>query len=58
MCVGEGYLTFDNLLYTKSEQKAIGNLFCTPIIFTNPLKTGFSLKNLLLNFVSGVFGMQ
>ena len=28
-----------------------------PIIFKNPLKTCFSLRNILLPFVSGAFGL-
>ena len=41
----------------KSEQKVIGNKICTPIIFKNPLKPGFSIGNILLQFVSDVFGL-
>ena len=35
------------------------NLFCTPIIFKNPLKTGFSIRYILilLQFVLNVFGL-
>ena len=50
------FLAFNVLLQTKPEQKRIGTLFCTPIIFKNPVKPGFFL-NLLLQFVSGVFGL-
>ena len=50
MSVGVEYLTFDILLHVKSKQNVIGNSFCTPIIFQNPLQTGFSLQ-----FVTGVF---
>ena len=44
-------------LHTKSEQKGIGNKFCTPnkpIIFKNRLKPGFSIRNILLQFMLGV----
>ena len=60
MCVWGGagveYLTFDILLLVKFEKKVIGNYFFTPIIFKNLLKTGFSLRNTLITYVSGVFG--
>ena len=36
------------LLHAKSKQKVIGNSICTPIIFKNPLETGFSLRNILI----------
>ena len=42
------YITFDILLHAKSDQKVIENLFCTPIMFKNPLKTGFALRNILI----------
>ena len=45
-------------MHTKSEQKVLGNWFCMPIIFKNPLKTVFSIKNILIQFVSGVFELQ
>ena len=48
MCVGVIFLAFNVLLHTKSEQKVIGNCFCTTITFNDPLKTGFSIINLLL----------
>ena len=54
MCVGVEFLTINDLLHTKSEQKVIGYQICTPIIFKNPLKPGFSLRNIVLKFVSGV----
>ena len=41
--MGVDYLPFDILLNAKSE-KVIGNTFCTPIIFKNPLKTCFFIK--------------
>ena len=34
-------------LVHKSEQKVIGNWFWAPIIFKNPLKLGFSIRNIL-----------
>ena len=46
MCVGVEYLTFDILLIAKSNQKGIGNQFCSSIILKNSLKTGFSLRNI------------
>ena len=30
-------------------------MFCAPIVFKNLLKTGFSIRNILLQFVSGVY---
>ena len=39
MCVGCEFLTINVLLLTKSEKKN-----CTPIIFKNPLKSGFYKK--------------
>ena len=44
MCVGVEYLNFDIL---------IGNKFCTPINFKNTLKTGFSLRNILITICVG-----
>ena len=41
---GVEYLTFDIL---------IGNKFCTPITFQNPLKTGFSLRNIFITICVG-----
>ena len=38
VCVGIEFLAFDVILRIKSEQKVIGNLFCAPMIFKNPLK--------------------
>ena len=46
MFVGEEFLAFNVLLHTKSRQQVIGNWFCTTIIFKNPLKTGFSIRNI------------
>ena len=43
------------LLRIKSEQKVLGNLFRAQKIFKNPLKTGFPIRIILLQFVSGVF---
>ena len=43
MCLGVEFLTINVLLHTKSEQK----------VFKNPLKPGFSIRNILLQFVSG-----
>ena len=40
LCVGGGRIS-NYLLHTKSEQKVIGNLIFTPIIYKNPLKPGF-----------------
>ena len=57
LCVGEEFLAINVLLHTKSEQKVIGNLICTTIIFKNPLKPSFLIRNILLQFVSGVFGL-
>ena len=51
------FLTINVLLHTKSEQKVIGISICTPIIFKDPLKPGFSIRNIVLQFVSGVFGL-
>ena len=53
MCVDVDYLTFDILLHSKSEQKVIGNQLCSPIIFLNPLKTDFSLRNILTTIFVG-----
>ena len=54
---GVEFLPFNVLLHTKSKQKFIGNGFFAPIIFKNPLKPGFSIRNILLQLVSGVFGL-
>jgi len=51
--VGVEFLTINVLLHTKSEQKVIDNKICTPIIFKNPLKPGFSIRNILLQFYIG-----
>jgi hypothetical protein len=40
------FLTINVLLHTKSEQKVISNYICTPIIIKNPLKPGFSIRNI------------
>ena len=59
MCtVAVEFLAFDVLLNTKSEQQVTGNLFCSQKIFKTPLKTSFSIRNILLQFVSGVFGLN
>ena len=43
-------------MYIKSKQKVIGDWFCTPIIFKYALKTGFSIRNLLITIcVMGVW---
>ena len=42
MCASVEILAFNVLLHIKSKQKVIGNWFCAPIIFKNPLNTGFS----------------
>ena len=52
-CVVVEYQTLDILLHAESEQKRIGNQFCTPIIFKNPLKTWVSLKNILITICVG-----
>ena len=57
VCVGVEFLAFNILLRIRSEQKVLVNLFCAPIIFKNTLKTGFSIRNILIQFVSGVFGL-
>ena len=41
------FITINVILHTKSEQKVIGNWFCTLIIFKNRLKTGFSIRNII-----------
>ena len=48
--MGVEFLTINVLLHTNSEQKVIGNEICTQIIFKNSLKTGFSIRNILLQF--------
>ena len=48
VCEGVKFLAFIVLLRIKSKQKVNGNWFYTPIIFKNPLKTDFSIKNILL----------
>ena len=54
--MGVEFLAFNVLLCIKSEQKVIGNWFCTNN-HKKCLKTGYSIKNILLQFVSGVFGL-
>ena len=54
--MGVEFLTINVLLYTKSEQKKIGIKISTPIIFKNPLKPDFLIRNILLQFVSGMYG--
>ena len=49
MWVGVQYLTFEILLHAKSEQKVIGNQFCTPIL----IKASFGLRNMLLTICIG-----
>ena len=39
MCVGVEFQDFNVVLHTKSEQKVIGNQFCSPIIIKYLLKT-------------------
>ena len=34
-----------------------GNWFCAPIIFKNPLKTGFSIRNILLQYAFNVYNI-
>ena len=70
MCVGVEFITFNVLLHTKSEQKVIGNWFCTLIILKNSLKPGFqeelaleaylncNKKNRLINGLIKVIGIQ
>ena len=41
------------MLHAKAVLKEIGNWFCTLIIFKNPLKIGFSIKNILLTICAG-----
>jgi hypothetical protein len=50
--VGEEYLIFNIILHAKSEQNVIGIDF----VHQNQLKTGFSLKIYLLQFMSGELG--
>ena len=56
LCVRVKFLAFNVLINPKSKQKMIGNWFCELIIFKNMLKPGFSIRNILLQFLSGVFG--
>ena len=43
-------------MHTKSEQKGLRNCICTTIIFKNPLKSGFSIINILITIcVRGVW---
>ena len=46
-CMWVEFLTFNILLYTKSVPNVIGDWFCTPKMFKNPIKTGFSVRNIL-----------
>ena len=55
VCVGVEFLAFNVLLRSKSEQKVVVNQFFVPLIFKNPRKPGISIRNILLQFVSGVF---
>ena len=48
-------IAFNVLLHTKSKQK-VYNWFCVPTIFKNPLKSGFLIWNIFLQFMWGVFG--
>ena len=56
VCAGVEFLSFNVLLqHTKSEQKVL-DWFCTQIIFKNPLRTGFSIRNILITIcVRGVW---
>ena len=37
VCVGVEFLAFNVLLLIRSEEKVIGNRFCTPIILKSPV---------------------
>ena len=54
VCMGVKFLDFSVLLHTNSEQNEIGNWFHEPIIFKNPSKTGFSIRNIISQFASKV----
>ena len=44
---GVGFLTFNILKVTKTVSNLICDWFYTPIIFNNPVKTAFSIRNIL-----------
>ena len=52
MCWGQ-ILNFNDLFHTISEPKGIGNWFCAPIIFRNPLKTLFFNKKYTITICVG-----
>ena len=54
MCMEVEYLTFYILLHATSEQKRKSNYFCTLIIFKSLLKTGFSLRKILITILCQV----
>ena len=49
MYIGEEFLTFNILLCAKNVPKLI-HWLCKPIIIASPIKTGFSIRNLLFPF--------
>ena len=52
------FLPLISLLHINFEQKVTGKLFCAPInLVINLLKLGFWIRNILLQFVSIVFGL-
>ena len=44
---GMEYLTFIIFEHFIAVSNLTGNWFCTPIIFKNPMKTSFSIRNIL-----------
>ena len=50
-----GFLTYNILICTTAVPKGISNEFCTPIIFKNPVKTSFSMRNKLFTICVDLF---
>ena len=50
-------LNCNNNIYVRKKESPLQIIsICTPIICKNPLKLVLSLRNILLQFVSGAFG--
>ena len=47
-CVGVEFLTFDLFLRSKAVKKLMGNEFCTPIIFIDPIERQIRFLALVL----------
>ena len=46
---------FNVILHTGAIAKLIGNLFCTPIIFRNPIRNGYEIDICILFLICSRF---